>query len=344
MGTSSSPVRLGVLGTGAAASLTLTQLAGSPLVSVEAIAGRSEQSSRAAAARLGVPRALPDLAALIADPDIEAVYVALPIGAHAAWAAAALRAGKHVLVEKPATASAAELAEVDAARRASGRIFMEGMMVRHHPQWHAVMDLIGQGAIGEVRAVQGALTRVPPGADDPALAINRPDLGWSVVLDNGCYMVALARLVFGTGPDRVSALGEADRRFGTLASVAALMHFPQGTASFTVSTKMRRLQRFNILGTEGRIEVMLPVMPVGGPAVVHVDGRDVVPPAPPRELVFEGAQFRLQMEAFARAVRGAEPPAVPFSDTLANMRTLDAVARSVRQDGAWVQVEAVGSA
>jgi predicted dehydrogenase len=327
------------MGAGTAAGLTLSQLAGSPHVRVAAIAGRSAAAAEAAAAKFGVVRAVAGFEALLADPDIEAVYIALPIAAHAKWAAAALRAGKHVLVEKPATATAAEMAEVEAARAASGKVFVEGMMVRHHPQWHAVMDLIRDGAIGEVRAVQGALTRVPPGADDPAMAINRPDLGWSVILDNGCYMVALARLVFGAGPERVSALGEVDRRFGTLASVSALMHFRQGTASFTVSTKMRRLQRFNILGTEGRIEVMLPVMPVGGPAVVMVDSRDIVPPAPPRELVFDGAQqFRLQMEAFARAARGLEPPAVTVADTLGNMHTLDALARSVERDGAWVTV------
>jgi predicted dehydrogenase len=159
-----------------------------------------------------------------------------------------------VLVEKPAAATAAELTEVAAAQAVSGKIFMEGMMVRHHPQWHAVMNTIRSGAIGEVRAVQAMLTRVPPAADDPAQAFNRRDLGWSVVLDNGCYMTHLARLVFDAEPQRVSALGETDSRFGTLASVSAMMHFPQGTASFTISTRMRRLQRFNILGNEGRIE------------------------------------------------------------------------------------------
>jgi predicted dehydrogenase len=333
------PLRLGVLGAGTAAGLTLSQLAGSAHVHVAAIAGRSAATAEAAAAKFGVGRAVAGFEALLADSDIEAVYIALPIAAHAKWAVAALRAGKHVLVEKPATANAAEMADVEAARAASGKVFMEGMMVRHHPQWYAVMQLIREGAIGEVRAVQGALTRVPPGADDPALAINRPDLGWSVILDNGCYMVALAHLVFGEGPERVSAIGEVDRRFGTLASASALMHFPTGTASFTVSTRMRRLQRFNILGTEGRIEVMLPVMPVGGPAVVMVDSRDIAPPAPPRELVFDGAQqFRLQMEAFARAARGLEPQAVPVAETLGNMRTLDALARSVQEDGAWVKV------
>ena len=335
------PLRLGVLGTGTAATLTLGQLTGSPLVSVEAIAGRSEASSLFAAARFGVPRVAAGLAELIADPGIEAVYVALPIGVHAHWAAAALRAGKHVLVEKPAAATATELAEVDDARRASGKVFMEGMMVRHHPQWQAVVDLIRSGAIGEVRAVQGTLTRVPPGADDPAQAFNRRDLGWSVVLDNGCYMTHMARLAFADEPESVSTVGGIDARFGTLASASALMRFPRGTATFTVSTRMRRLQRLGILGTEGRIEVMLPVMQVGGvAAVVLVDLRDIVPPAPPRELVFEGvAQFRLQMEAFARAVRGLEAPLVPMGEALANMRALDAIARSADVDGAWVAVD-----
>ncbi len=336
-----SPLRLGVLGTGTAAGLTLGQLAGSELVSVEAIAGRSEASSQAAAQKFGIRRAAAGLEALIADPKIEAVYIALPIASHAQWSIAALAAGKHVLVEKPATATAAELAEVDIERRRSGLVFMEGMMVRHHPQWHTVADLIRDGAIGKVRSVQGMLTRVPPGADDPKQAFNRRDLGWSVVLDSGCYMAHLSRFVFGSEPLRASALGEVDGRFGTLASATALMQFPEGTASFTISTKMRRMQRFSIVGSEGRIEVMLPVMPVGGPAVVAVDSRDVTPPAPPRELIFDGApQFRLQMEAFARAVRGVEPPAVRLADAMGNMLALDAVARSIEQDGAWVRVEA----
>lgn len=339
MNTSHSPLRLGVLGTGNAASLTLGQLAGCPLVSVEVIAGQSAASSQAAAVRFGVPRAASGLNALIADPGIEAVYVALPIGAHAHWATQALQAGKHVLVEKPAAATAAELASVAAAQRASDKVFMEGMMVRHHPQWAFILDTIRSGAIGEVRAVQGALTRVPPGADDPAQAFNRRDLGWTVVLDNGCYMVHLARSVFADEPQRVSALGEVDSRFGTLATATALMHFPKGTASFTISTRMRRQQRFSILGTLGRIEAMLPVMPIGGPAVVVVDGRDLVPPAPPQEHRFEGPQFRLQMEAFARAVRGLEAPVVGIADALGNMRALDAIARSVERDGAWTAVD-----
>ena len=336
------PLRLGVLGTGTAASLTLSQLAGSSLVAVAAISGRSAASSEAAAERFGIPRPLPGPDSLIADPEIEAVYIALPIGVHAHWAISALRAGKHVLVEKPATTTAAELLEVEAARRASGKVFMEGMMVRHHPQWTAVMDLIREGAIGTVRSVQGVLTRVPPGSDDPAQAFNRRDLGWSVLLDNGCYLTHLARLAFGAEPERVAAVGETDPRFGTLASLSALMRFPAGgTASFTISTQMRRLQRFSILGTEGRIEVMVPIMQIGGqPAVVTVDSRDIVPPAPPRELVFEGvAQFRLQMEAFARTVRGLEPPLVPLSDTLGNMATLDALARSSEAGGLWIDVQ-----
>lgn len=340
MSTDFKPLRLGVLGAGTAASLTLSQLSGSPLVSVETIAGRSEASSRAAAARFGIGRASAGPDALIADPEIEAVYIALPIGAHARWASAALRGGKHVLVEKPAAASARELEEVDATRRSSGKLFMEGMMVRHHPQWHAVTETIRSGAIGDVRAIQGALTRVPPGADDPTQAFNRTDLGWSVLRDNGCYIAHLARFVFGAEPERVTAIGETDPRFGTLASATALMHFPSGTASFTISTQMRRLQRFNILGTRGRIEVMLPVMQVGGqPAVVTVDSDDE---ASSRELVFRDvAQFRLQMESFARAVRGIEPPLVPMSDAMANMRALDALAHSAQAAGRWVHVDAL---
>lgn len=339
MNPSPSPVRLGVLGTGTAASLTLGQLTECRAVSVEAIAGQSEESSRAAAARLGVPRWAPGLAALIADPAIEAVYIALPIGAHAHWAVQALRAGKHVLVEKPAAATAAELAEVAAAQRGSGKVFMEGMMVRHHPQWHFILDTIRSGMIGDVRAVQGTLTRVPPGADDPAQAFNRRDQGWSVVLDNGCYMVHLTRAAFSDEPQRISALGDVDERFGTLASASALMQFPKGTASFTISTRMRRQQRFSILGTLGRIEAMLPVMPIGGPAIVVVDGRDVTPPAPPTEHRFEGLQFRLQIEAFARAVRGLETPVVDIGNALGNMRALDAISLSTQRDGAWVAVD-----
>lgn len=343
MSSSSTPFRVGVLGTGNAAGLTLSQLGASPDVSIRAIAGRSEASSRAAAERFSIPRACRSLDELVRDPDIEAVYIALPISTHAHWAVKALRAGKHVLVEKPATATASELDAIEQAQNASGKIFMEGMMIRHHPQWHHVLKCIRDGSIGRVRSVQGALTRVPPNADDPEQPFNRRDLGWSVLLDNGCYMTSLARMVFEAEPSRVSALGETDPNYSTLVSASALMQFPSGTASFTISTRMRRLQRLNIIGSEGRIEVMLPVMQVGGqPSIVVIDSRDIVPPDNPREMVFENvAQFRLQMEAFARVARGLEPNIASLDEARNNMRSLDALAVSAGTDGAWVSLDEV---
>lgn len=335
-------VRLGILGTGGIVRLAVPQMLQADGAEIVAIASRSAEKAAQVAGELGIAASFGSYEALIADPSIEAVYVALPIALHAEWTIKALRAGKHVLCEKPLTTGSADTKRVMAAADEAHRIVWEGFMVRHHPQWRAVDGILAAGRIGEVRAVQGILTRTPPNAFDPDAIANRAELGGGVLLDGGCYLVHFARLAFGAEPVRVTALAEDDPDLGVTTFLSAMMEFPRGTASFTVSSRLRRFQRVLIVGTEGSLDVRIPVMPPPArPAAVVADYRDTLPTADPEVLEFGPVpSFREEIDAFAAAIRGVSPgPFVP-GDALLNAAVIEALAQSAAQRGAWIEVVA----
>jgi predicted dehydrogenase len=334
------PIRVGVLGTGGIVRLAVPQMLQATGAEIAAIASRSAEKAAQAAQDLGIPQSFGSYEALLADPSIDAVYVALPIALHAEWTVKALRARKHVLCEKPLTTSTADTKRVLAEAAEADRIVWEGFMVRHHPQWQAVEDILAAGRIGKVRAVQGMLTRTPPNAFDPVAIANRAELGGGVLLDGGCYLVHFARLAFGTEPSRVTAVAEDDADLGVTTFLSAMMEFGTGTASFTVSSRLRRFQRVLIVGTEGSLDIRIPVMPPPAhPAIVIADYADTPLTADPDMLEFGPVpSFREEIEAFADAIRGrAAAPFVP-GDALHNAAVIEALAQSAAWRGVWTEV------
>lgn len=330
------PVAWGVLGTAKIwRERVLPGMRKSPLVEIRAIASRDEARARAAAAALGIPHAYGSYEALLADPGIEAVYNPLPNHLHVPLTLQAAAAGKHVLCEKPIALDAAEAEQL---RAAAGKVLIaEAFMVRFHPQWLRARELVRDGRIGTLRVVQMFFGYRNL---DPANVRNRADIGGGGLYDIGCYPIVAGRWFFESEPVRGVALIERDPAFRTDRLTSALVDFGDGRRlDFTVSTQLAPHQRIELSGSNGRIEIPVPVNPAQGAATrlfvddcTSLEGAGVVTEAlPPAD------QYELQGEAFSRAVRGTAPLQFGVDDAIANMRAIDALFRSERS-GRWEPV------
>jgi predicted dehydrogenase len=303
---------------------------------IQAIASRNLDSAKAAAEKLGIPKAYGSYEEMLADPEIEAVYNPLPNHLHVPLTLKAAEAGKHVLCEKPVAFNAQEAKKLVEARDKHGVIIAEAFMVRYHPQWIKARELVRSGAIGELRAIQGSFSYMNR---DPADVRNQPETGGGALYDIGCYTIVTSRYIFGEEPKRVVSMIERDPDFQTDRLASALMEFPSGQALFVCSTQLVPYQRMQIFGTKGRIEVQIPFNALlDEPCVIFQDDGSVLGDRSAQKITFETAnQYTLQGDAFARAVRGVAPLEFPIEDAVKNMAVIDAVFRS-GETGGWVDV------
>ena len=294
---------------------------------VVAIASRDGERAARTAAELGIPRAHEGYEALLADPDVDAVYIPLPNSEHAAWTIAAARAGKHVLCEKPLAMTAAEAEEMVQACANEGVLLMEAFMYRLHPSWEAVRDLVASGRIGRVRAVQSWFSYFN---DDPGNIRNVPELGGGALYDIGCYCINLSRMLFGGEPTGIEASVTRDAT-GTDVLTSAILAFDDDVAVFTCSTRAEPDQRVDIYGTEGRISIGIPFnIPPDRPAEITVTAGGDPPVSPNSEtLTFAAAdEYTIQAERFANAVLDGRPLPIPPQDAIGNLRVIDAIFRA----------------
>lgn len=327
-------VSWGVLGVSKmAVDRTIPAMQRGRLSSIDAIASRDGARAEACARQLGIPKAYPSYEALLADSAIEAIYNPLPNNLHVAWTEKALAAGKHVLCEKPIAMTAQEGARLADAQRRSGRLLMEGFMVRMSPQWLKVREIIDSGRIGAVRAVSGVVTYNNP---DPTNIRNILEAGGGGIMDIGCYMIYFARLAFAAEPDAVMGLIERDPEMRTDRLASAILRFPQGQAAFVCSTQLARAQRFQILGTAGHIAVEVPInAPHDRPCRLIVDdGRDALGSGAETIELPANNQYTVQGDTFSACIRDGGSPPVTLADSLANMRVIDALFRS-EKSGGW---------
>jgi predicted dehydrogenase len=300
---------------------------------IVAIASRDPGRAQKAAKELGVPRAFGSYEALLADPEIEAIYNPLPNELHVPWTLKALEAGKHVLCEKPIALDAHEAGILIEARANSGKLVTEAFMVRFHPQWRRARELARGGSIGEPRAIQ---TFFSYHLLDPENLRNRPP-GGGGLYDIGCYAIVSARYVFGAEPTRVVATIERDPNFLTDRQAGAILEFPGGRHStFTVGTQKSPHQRVTIVGETGRIEIMIPFnAPPDRPTEIAIDdGADLFGGGRRVEQFPVCDQYTLQGDAFSRAILDGSPLEFPIEDAILNMRVIDALFRSAKS-GAW---------
>ncbi|MEO8481062.1 MAG: Gfo/Idh/MocA family oxidoreductase [Acidobacteriota bacterium] len=317
-------IRWGVIGTGKIGLLkTIPAMQLGKYCAINAIASRDLSRAQAAAGPLGIPTAYGSYEALLADPAIDAVYIALPNHLHVPLSIQSIEAGKHVLCEKPIGLDAADAERLAAASARVPRLkVMEAFMYRHHPQWIKTMEIVRGGGIGELRAVHSVFSYFNV---DAANIRNQRDIGGGGLMDIGCYNISLSRFVFDDEPQRVMATATLDPAFKTDTLTSGILEFRGGPALFTCSTQLVSYQRVNIFGTEGRVELEIPfnAPPDASHWLWHQRGRDTtVLSVGPHD------QYQIQGDLFSRAILDDTPVPTPLSDALANMRVIDRVFRS----------------
>ena len=303
----------------------------SEVCEVRAIASRNQKKASEAAGRLGISSAYGSYEELLADRDIEAVYIPLPNHLHLEYIKKCADAGKHVLCEKPMGLNASEIEEAIAYTEKNGVLLMEAFMYRFHPQWTHLRDLVSTGEIGRVTAVQSSFFY---SNKDPNNIRNILSMGGGALYDIGCYCASSARYATGLEPERVVARVSRDPEFGTDILSSAILDFGDVQATFVCGTQNFGHQHVSVFGTGGYITVELPfnIYPdVPVITVVHNGvGRRVVQNGP-------SDQYGLQFEEFSYAVREGLPVPTPPQDALANQRVLDALFAS-EKSGGWEPV------
>jgi D-xylose 1-dehydrogenase (NADP+, D-xylono-1,5-lactone-forming) len=311
----SKPLRIGVLGAAKIARAFIAGVAGSERVAVTTVASRDLAKAQAFAADTGLPRALGSYEALLADPEIDAIYNPLPNTLHAEWSVRAVEAGKHVLCEKPLAMSAGEARAMFAAAAKHGRHLVEAFPYRSQPQTLKLAELVGVYF------------------DDPTNIRLRPEVGGGSLMDAGSYAVSLVLLVAGAAPTRVHAVQKLAAT-GVDISMVATLEFASGIIAQVSSSFATGYHRHALIsGDNGSIETtFLNHPPLGGPAALHVKRGKLV--SDPTEVITtaDGNGFRFEADAFQQLIahgpaawNGATP-----QQSIDIAATLEAMGQSAR--------------
>ena len=298
---------------------------------VTAIASRDLEKAERVAVALGIPKAYGSYEELLADSEIEAIYNPLPNHLHVPWSIKAAEAGKHVLCEKPIALNAREAMQLLRARDRTGVKIEEAFMVRMHPQWIKVIELIASGKIGEVRSVVGQFSYYN---SDPHNIRNIADFGGGGLMDIGCYLIFFSRLIFDAEPRRVIGLIKRDPHTKIDLLTSALLEFSSGHATFTCGIQMTPFQRLQIIGDAGRIEVEIPVnAPPDRPCRILIDdGSDLFGAGVETIEIEVCDQYTTQGDLFSRSIRTSAGPAITLEDSIRNMAVIDAIFRSAESN------------
>jgi predicted dehydrogenase len=317
------PLRIGTLGAARITPAALIRPARQvPDVEVAAVAARDPARARKFADKHGIPRVHDSYEALLADPEIDAVYNPLPNGLHGEWTVKALEAGKHVLCEKPFTANAVEGAEVAAAADASGLVVMEAFHYRYHPLAQRVLDIVASGVLGQIRHVEATMCFPLPLPRDIRY---RLDLAGGATMDAGCYAIHQVRLLAGAEPSVVTAKARLSSP-GVDRAMTADLRFADGrTGRITCSLFSSKLLKtaVRVVGEAGRLDVINMQAPqIWNRVTIRTGGVRT------HERVRGEATYNYQLRAFSAAVTdGSAIPTSP-TDAVANMQVIDDVYRA----------------
>lgn len=326
------PVTWGILSTSGHFHLRVQPaLRSARLVEVAAIASRSLPKAEEAAKDMDIPTAYGSYEELLADPNIEAVYIPLPNHLHNEWIRKTADAGKHILCEKPIGVNAEDARQSIAYAKGKGVLVMEAFMYRFHPQWRRVRDLVRAGEIGRVLSIHTFFTY---NLTDPENIRNILAVGGGAIPDIGCYAVSSARFIMGREPTRVVSLVSRDPDFKTDRLSSGMLDFGEARSLFTVATQSQPFQGVEVLGTGGTIVVHLPF--------------NAYPDVPERVTVTTGVgtrtidfpiadQYALEFDEMSRAIREGGPVPTDPQDAIDNQKVLDALFRS-EKSGAWEKV------
>ena len=261
---------------------------------------------------------------LIADCDVDAVYIPLPNSLHVGWAIEAMNNGKHVLCEQPMAMTAAEAMEMLETSQENGVVLSEAMMFYYHPLRRTMSEIIARGEIGDVNHVRVAVSFVE---NDPEDYHRDPRRGGGALLDAGSHCVHAARKMFGCEPTAVTAQSVVDSESGVDTRTSAELAFPAGTAHIECSFAAAAQSVLEVGGTLGSITVPRMFLPSDAPGVLTVT-RNGAPPevitTPPDDM------YREEIEVFCRTILGEDAGLLGADDAVANMVVLDAIASAAR--------------
>ena len=318
----------GILGAGKIATVFVKQLAQSKTGALVAVGSRSQADADKFGAEFHVSRCHGTCEALLADPTVQAVYIATPHPFHAEWCLRAAEAGKHILCEKPLTMNHAEAAHVIEAARRHDVFLMEAFVYRPHPQTVKLVELLRQKAIGDVRIIRASFGFHVK--YDPHSRLFSNELGGGAILDVGCYPVSISRLIAGTATGRPFAEPlevKGCARFaptGVDSWAVASLSFPGGIlAHLATGMEVQQDNEVRIFGSKGNILVPSPWQPSrhGGTSKIVVERNG----EPSQEIIVEVSQpvFAIEADHVAAHIEKRQSPAMSWDDTLGNMRTLD---------------------
>jgi D-xylose 1-dehydrogenase (NADP+, D-xylono-1,5-lactone-forming) len=317
------PVKWGIVSTAHINRLFLAGARQSPDVEILAVASRDRQRTDAYARDNGIERAYGSYDALLADPDVEAIYISLPNSLHVEWTINALEAGKHVLCEKPLSRHAEEVERAFDVAEHQGRLLMEAFMYRHNPQTRRLTELVGQQAVGRVRIIRAAFGFV---ARDPANVRLSAGLDGGALMDVGCYCVSGSRLIAGE-PERVAgeqALGGD----GVDVAFAGVMRFGDDiSAHFDAGLALASRDLLEVVGDQGTLRLTDPWHcrrpgidllreDAGAGADADADERIEIEPA---------NSYRLEAENMSAAIRGEAPLLLGRADAVGQARAIEAL-------------------
>jgi D-xylose 1-dehydrogenase (NADP+, D-xylono-1,5-lactone-forming) len=322
---SETTLRWGILGPGRIAPRIARALTDNPRGRLHAVASRDPERGRAFAERHGAAVVHPTYDALLADPEVDVVYIALPNGLHAEWTVRALDAGKHVLCEKPFALTVAEVDRVIAAADRTGRIAAEAFMYLHHPQTVRALEIARDGTLGELQLVSSAFSFFLTYPDDPRVD---PGLGGGSLWDVGCYPVSISRRIAREEPEDIAAFARFDER-GVDRTFVGQLRFPSGLlAHFESGFAAPDRERVEIVGSAATLVIEHPFLP-------EPDG------PPPRMTILRDGEvevvevesiddYRAEVDDLAAAILDGTEPRVSLAFTRGGIATLAALDRAAR--------------
>ncbi len=323
------PLRWGILGVARINRALVPPLQASDRHELVAIASRDAARAAEAAKQWGIPRAYGSYEDLLADPDVDVVYIPLPNGLHATWTIRAAEAGKHVLCEKPLALTVDDIDRIQDAARRAGVVVAEAFMYRHHPQTLRVRELVATGSLGTIRLVRGAFTFSLTHEADPRLD---PAQGGGSLWDVGCYPVSFARFVLGEEPVEVFGW-QATGATGVDETFAGGLRFPSGAlALIDCGFRAPFRTHVEVVGSEASLVIPRPFKPGLTETILLSRGDET------EEMSVGGHDlYRGEIEDMADAILLGQPSRVRLAESRGNVAALVALLGAAR-DGRPVPV------
>jgi predicted dehydrogenase len=323
------PLRWGILATGRIANNFATDLRASRTGVLQAVASRDLARAQAFAAKHHTPTAHGDYESLLADPTVDAVYIATPHPDHCEWAVRAAESGKPILCEKPLAMNLAEATRIVEAARANQVFLMEAFMVRCHPQTHRIVDLIRSGTLGTLQFIEASLGF--RSKYDPTSRLWNRTLGGGGILDVGCYPAAMTRLLAGAAanqpfanPTHIAAAATLHPEANVDTHAAATLTFPGGLiAQIACAIDVQLPSNLTLHGTAARLHVPIPWI-IPSQSTLELTPFDTNK-TESIKITTDLPPYALEADTVAEAIRAGklESPAMPPADSLGNAALLD---------------------